>query len=185
MSAGLLNNLLLDSVLLLVNGLLYYYIRRKFVYLVSSMLIGLATFALVFVLSKNDFGVATGIGLFAIFGIIRYRTEQVPIIEMTHLFISITISVVIAIADNLTMTTESAVLLSVILIIITFLLFLLNAKNEITEMSMIIDNLDWMKKSSTEKTTYLSEKCGSPVVSFKIESIDHLRETCKVIVFCK
>lgn len=185
MSAGLLNNLLLDFVLLLANGLLYYYIRRKFVYLVSSMLIGLATFALVFVLSKNDFGVATGIGLFAIFGIIRYRTEQVPIIEMTHLFISITISVVIAIADNLTMTTESAVVLSVILIIITFLLFFLNSKNEITEMSMVIDNLDWMKKNNDEKTSYLSDKCGSNVVTFKIESIDHLRETCKVIVFCK
>ena len=73
---------------------LYYPKTKRKDYLFTYYLIGLITFFLCFGLKKLDIDTGMGLGLFAIFGIIRYRTDAIEIKEMTYLFLIIGISVV-------------------------------------------------------------------------------------------
>ena len=79
---------------------LYYPKTKRKDYLFTYYLIGLVTFFLCFGLKKLDIDTGMGLGLFAIFGIIRYRTDAIEIKEMTYLFIVIGLSVVNALAAN-------------------------------------------------------------------------------------
>ena len=79
---------------------LYYAKTKRKDYLFTYYLIGTITFFLCFGLKKLDIDTGMGLGLFAIFGIIRYRTDAIEIKEMTYLFLIIGLSVVNALASN-------------------------------------------------------------------------------------
>ena len=79
---------------------LYYAKAKRKDYLFTYYLIGLITFFLCFSLKKLDIDTGMGLGLFAIFGIIRYRTDAIEIKEMTYLFLIIGLSVVNSLASN-------------------------------------------------------------------------------------
>ena len=68
---------------------------RRRDYYFSFILMSISIFALIYLLVGSDKGVGTGValGLFAIFSIVRFRTESVPIREMTYLFLLVAISV--------------------------------------------------------------------------------------------
>ena len=70
--------------------------RRDFVF--TFMLVSTAVFLLCRLLAGVEIDLAFALGLFAIFGIIRYRTNAIPIREMTYLFIVITLAVINALA---------------------------------------------------------------------------------------
>jgi len=84
--------------LIIVIRYLYYPIAKRKDYLFTYFLIGFITFFLCFGLKKLDIDTGMGLGLFAIFGIIRYRTSTVEIKEMTYLFIVIGLSVINSLA---------------------------------------------------------------------------------------
>lgn len=85
--------------LIIVRGLYYSMARRKD-YLFSYILIGIVVFLLCYSLANVTLELGFALGLFAIFGIIRYRTRQIEIKEMTYLFLVIGISVINALASN-------------------------------------------------------------------------------------
>ena len=78
----------------------YYGSTPKKNYLFTYYLIGLIVFFLCFTLKKYKLDIGLAIGLFAIFGIIRYRTESIPIKEMTYLFIVIGVSLMNAFVNK-------------------------------------------------------------------------------------
>ncbi len=84
-------NLLIISII--VRGL-YYSVTRRKSYLFSFILISTIVFLICYMLESNTLGFGFALGLFAIFGIIRYRTNPIPIREMTYLFVVIGISVI-------------------------------------------------------------------------------------------
>jgi cellobiose-specific phosphotransferase system component IIC len=172
-------------ILLIVFCIAYYLIRRKSVYAITSFLIGLTTFFLIFILSKNEFGIAAGLGLFAIFGIIRYRTESIPIIEMTFLFICITISAIGALTDNILLTFRSSLFINAFLIVAAVILIYWYHRSKIHTMKILVDSVDWLSKSQEEKLQFLSDKCFHRVTDYDLDSIDWLREVCNVTVSYK
>ena len=72
---------------------LYYPVTKNKDYLFTYLLISVTVFFLCFLLENVKLELGFALGLFAIFGIIRYRTDPIPIKEMTYLFIVIGISV--------------------------------------------------------------------------------------------
>ncbi|WP_321373326.1 DUF4956 domain-containing protein [uncultured Draconibacterium sp.] len=89
---------------LFVSFLVVHYIyaqnsRRKDFYF-SFLSVGTVVFLLSFLLNSVKLELGFALGLFAIFGIIRYRTDAIPIKEMTYLFIVIGISVINALANK-------------------------------------------------------------------------------------
>lgn len=81
--------------------LLYYPKSRRKDYYFTFSLISVSIFFLIYLLGGVKLKVGFALGLFAIFGIIRYRTESMPVREMTYLFVIIAISVINALAGNL------------------------------------------------------------------------------------
>lgn len=79
----------------------YYRKSRRLDYYFTFILISISIFFLIYLLGSVKIKVGMALGLFAIFGIIRYRTETVPVREMTYLFVIISLSVINAIATNL------------------------------------------------------------------------------------
>lgn len=73
---------------------IYYSTARKKNYLFTYMLIGITVFSLSYLLENVNLQLGFALGLFAVFGIIRYRTDSIPIKEMTYLFVVIAISII-------------------------------------------------------------------------------------------
>lgn len=72
----------------------YYRFSKKADYLFAFFLVGIVVFFLSFTLKKYEINLGLALGLFAIFGILRYRTDQIKIREMTYLFVIIGLSLI-------------------------------------------------------------------------------------------
>lgn len=83
----------LASIMIVVRGL-YYPKCKRGEFFFTYILIAISTFMLIYVLGDVKLKAGIALGLFAIFSIIRYRTEQVAIREMTYLFIIIAMSAI-------------------------------------------------------------------------------------------
>ena len=78
---------------ILVRGIyLRYHAAAEFAF--AHMMLNLVTFALVWLMHGAEFGVGVGLGLFAIFGILRYRTQALKIIDLTYLFMAIGLALI-------------------------------------------------------------------------------------------
>ena len=107
--------LLRFAICLFVNWVIVNYLyfkkshRRDFYF--TFMLISVAIFFLVYLMMGMDRGKATmgvGLGLFGIFSIMRYRTDSMPVREMTYLFVVVCLSVVHAMASSIGADTSSS-----------------------------------------------------------------------------
>ena len=108
-------------ILLILVRLLYYPVAKRKDYLFTYILLGTAIFLLCFLLENVKLQLGLALGLFAIFGILRYRTSQIPIKEMTYLFIVICISVINALANKKVSYTE-LIFTNITVLAITFAL---------------------------------------------------------------
>ena len=108
--AQMLVRLFIDIVItwLIIDRLYYKKSKRRdfyFTFMLISIAIFFIVFFMIFVLEdmKGKTSMGIGIGLFGIFSIMRYRTDAMPVREMTYLFIIIALAVVNAIADGVPM----------------------------------------------------------------------------------
>ncbi|MFT5725193.1 MAG: hypothetical protein ACI9JN_002317 [Bacteroidia bacterium] len=88
------------SFLTLIIKWLYYSTAQRKDYLFTYYMIGIIVFFLCFTLKKYELDIGMALGLFAIFGIIRYRTDAIAIKEMTYLFVVIGVSVMNSLANQ-------------------------------------------------------------------------------------
>ena len=86
-------------VVLLVRGI-YYPIAKRKDFLFTYLLFSLTIFLMCFMLESVKLQMGFALGLFAVFGIIRYRTDAIPIKEMTYLFVVIGMSVMNALINK-------------------------------------------------------------------------------------
>ena len=100
----LLSSFLLNTIVIfIIVHFLYYPKGRRRDYYFTFLMLSISIFMLIYLLLGNssDMGIGAALGLFAIFGIIRYRTESVPIREMTYLFFLVALSVLNAKSGDL------------------------------------------------------------------------------------
>ena len=82
---------------------------------------GLITFLLCFLLSNVKLDLGFALGLFAIFAILRFRTETIKVKEMTYFFVVIGVSAINALSNNNASILELAVANGSIIIILLLL----------------------------------------------------------------
>jgi Domain of unknown function (DUF4956) len=177
-------------VLYIIIRLLYYPKAKRKDYLFTYFLIGIITFFLCFGLKKLDIDTGMGLGLFAIFGIIRYRTDAIEIKEMTYLFLVIGLSVV-----NAMLATEvekgmyqiNLLELGVINITVIIVLYIMEylwlVKHE-TRKIVNYDRVDLVHPEKYEEMKKeLEAKTGLIINRFEIGKIDYLNDTCQVRIF--
>lgn len=95
----------------------YYRKSRRVDYYFTFIIVSVSIFFLIYLLGNVKLKIGFALGIFAIFGIIRYRTEQVPIREMTYLFTITAISVINALSIQMSYTQMVATNLVIILVI--------------------------------------------------------------------
>ena len=172
----------LGIVIFIVRYLYYKKTRRKD-YLFTYILISLVVFFMVFLLENVKLELGFALGLFAIFGIIRYRTQQIPIREMTYLFLVIGISVINSLANSKVSYAE-LIFTNAALLSITYLLehvFLL--KHESSRI-VTYDNVELVKPEHRQELIKdLEERTGLNISRIEIGRIDYLRDSMRVYIY--
>ncbi len=136
-----------------------------------------------FLLSAIELSVGFAFGLFAIFGIMRYRTEPIPIREMTYLFGAITIGLINGLAIG---NFDFAMVLIPNLAILTmaFLLEHYLAKEAILETLVIYEKIENIKPANKELLLAdLKSRTGLPIKNYNIVRVDFLRDIARIRVF--
>jgi len=162
---------------------LYYTSTRRKDYLFTYILISITVFLLCFLLENVKLQLGFALGLFAIFGIIRYRTTTIPIREMTYLFVVIALSVINALASK--QISYAELLFSNFIIVFAcygfeklWLLKHRSRKNIVYEKIENVhpDRYDALKQDLQERTGLIIEK-------IEIGNIDFLRDTARIRIY--
>lgn len=162
---------------------LYYPITKRKDYLFTYYLIGMITFFLCFSLKKLDIDTGMGLGLFAIFGIIRYRTDAIEIKEMTYLFVIIGVSVVNSLASNQVSISEMAVI-NFVIIAVTFVLEKLWLIKHETRKTIIYERIDLIPTEKyNEMKADLEKRTGLQINRVEVGKIDFLNDTAQVRIY--
>jgi hypothetical protein len=171
-------------VILILVRWLYFSTSKRKDYLFTYILISSIVFLLCFLLESVALQIGFALGLFAIFGIIRYRTLTMPIKEMTYLFLIIGISVINALTDTTTSILE-IIFTNLVVIFITYGLekrWLL--KHESSKI-IIYEKIDLIKPDHhSELIDDLQQRTGiSKISRIEIGEIDLLRDICHLKIF--
>lgn len=162
---------------------LYYSKTRRKDYLFTYFLIGIITFFLCFGLMQMDIDTGMGLGLFAIFGIIRYRTDAIEIKEMTYLFMVIGISVVNALASNELSISEVTVI-NVTVLLVTFILENLWLMKHETRKTINYERIDLIKPEQRDLLKAdLEKRTGLVINRVEVGKIDFLNDTAQVRIY--
>lgn len=156
--------------------------KRKDFYF-SYIAISIVIFLLCFLLESVKIELGFALGLFAIFGIIRYRTDAIPIKEMTYLFVVIAVAVINALANK---KVSYAELLTTNVLIVGGLYILekiLNLRQEISQRIIYekIENLHTDKKE--ELMADLKLRTGINIKRIEVDRIDFLRDVANIYIF--
>jgi hypothetical protein len=172
------------AVILILIRWLYYSTTKRKDYLFTYILIASIVFLLCFLLENVKLQIGFALGLFAIFGIIRYRTNAIPIKEMTYLFLVIGISVI----NSLTSTSATLIDLLFTNLVIVFITFGLEKlwllKHESSKI-IIYEKINLIRpENRKELLKDLSERTGiNKINRIEIGRIDFLKDTCEMTIF--
>ena len=146
--------------------------RRDFYF--TFLLMTVAIFFLVYFMMGMDRGKATmgvGLGLFGIFSIMRYRTDAMPVREMTYLFIIVCLSVVHAMA-------ESMIELFIVDVISIVAIWLCELHLKVQPSKLIqYDRIEYTKQENRQLLLEdLEKRLGIKVVDVHVGAVDFLRD---------
>lgn len=162
---------------------LYYPKTKRKDYLFTYYLIGTITFFICFGLKKLDIDTGMGLGLFAIFGIIRYRTDAIEIKEMTYLFLIIGVSVINSLASNKISITEMAIINFSVVLLTYGLENLWLIKHEIRK-TINYERIDLILPEKYEEMKKdLEKRTGITINRFEVGKIDFLTDTAQIRIF--
>ena len=187
----LLIRLAINTIILtLIIRFLYYPKTKRKDYLFTYYLIGFITFFLCFGLKKLDIDTGMGLGLFAIFGIIRYRTDAIEIKEMTYLFLVIGLSVVNAMLatevskDVYQINLFELGLINLAIVIMLYVLeYLWLVKHE-TRKIITYDRIDLITSDKYEEMKDdLEKRTGLKINRIEVGKVDFLRDVAFIQIF--
>lgn len=179
----LLRFLINCAFLTLVVRFVYYKNTGTKDYLFTYFMINVLVFFICFTLKKFELDLGMALGLFAIFGILRYRTDTIPIKEMTYLFIVIGIAVINALANKKMSYAELMFTNCAILFISAGLESLSFVKRETCE-SVLYEKIELVKPARYEELLVdLQERTGLKISRLELGQINFLQDTVMIDVY--
>ncbi len=171
------------SIIYVIVKKIYYARSLRRDYLFTYFLISLIVFFLCILLDNVKLQLGFALGLFAIFGIIRYRTDPIPIKEMTYLFIVIGIAVMNALANKKVSYAELVFTNFAILAVVWVLESVWFIRHE-TQKIVRYEKIELIKpQRRAELIADLEDRTGLVINRVSIEKIDFLRDTARIIIF--
>jgi hypothetical protein len=178
-SRFLLNSL---SVIALIK-FIYFYIHKKSNYLFTFFSFNLIIFIISFLLNRVEMSMGAAFGLFAVFSMLRYRTESLDITEMTYLFLSIAFGLL-----NAMVSANWFEILLIDLLILGFVIVFESkwVANHENSKKIIYDRLDLLAKpDKTDLLIDLSKRTGYTVRKVDVESMDLLKDVATLVIYFK
>ncbi len=167
----------------LIVRVLYYPVAKRKDYLFSFILISILVFLLCHLLENVKLQLGFAFGLFAIFGILRYRTLAIPIKEMTYLFVLIGISVINALANKKISWVELIFTNMALAFLVYGLEKLWLLKHESSK-QVIYEKIDMIHpEKRAELITDLEQRTGLKINRVEVGRIDFLRDTARLIIY--
>lgn len=188
-SSKIIFRLLIDifSVFVLIR-LIYYPIYKHRDLFFTFFIFNLIIFLISFLLNKVDLSMGAAFGLFAVFSMLRYRTEDISIKDMTYLFLVIAIGLVSAVTkvkdteDNI----EYIFLIGInaVILVITYLLesnvFM---KKEVVKV-VLYENIELIRAGrNAELLEDLKLRTGFNVHRYSVQKIDFLKDAAQIKVY--
>ncbi len=172
-------------VLVVLVGFVYYRFSKKEEYLFSYILIGVMIFLICAILGSIDLQMGLALGLFAIFAIIRFRTNQYSDKDITYVFLVIGISVINSQA-NIPPPIIGAVIINISIVLITYLLELFLQKKSLNRLDLVYNKTELLKPGrDKELLKDLSRQTGYNVEKVKIQKINICKEYAEIEIFFK
>lgn len=162
---------------------IYYRKTQRKDYLFTYYMISIISFMICFALKKLEIDMGMGLGLFAIFGIIRYRTGTVRIKEMTYLFVAIGLAVVNALAGKQISLAELLFVNAGTVGFIYILEYVILQNHEMSK-TIVYEKMDLIKPENRQALQVdLEERTGLKITKILIGKVDFLRDTAQIRIF--
>jgi len=153
----------------------------------SFFIISVVVFFLAHTLSTFEMQLGMAIGMFAVFGIVRYRTEALKPQEMTYLFSAIGIAVINALA-SIGMGWSELVWINVVVLLLVYVLERFLNKNtqeekvQTKKISVVLSVAELDQEIIAQKVMELEEKLGLKIQTHQISKIDYTLGTAQLTV---
>ena len=166
----------------IIVGLLYYRKSKRRDYYFTFMLFSITIFILIFLMDNVKVQIGFALGLFAIFGMIRYRTETVPIREMTYLFVVVGISVINGLA--MTVSYTELIVTNVLLVLAVWLFESIHRKTHL-ECKIIVYEKVALTHADRENELMqdLKNRTGLDIKRLEVGHIDYLKDIAYVKIY--
>lgn len=160
----------------------YYRKSRRLDYYFTFILISISIFFLIYLLGSVKIKVGMALGLFAIFGIIRYRTETIPVREMTYIFIIISLSVINAIATNLSYAEIFAT--NLIYVASVWVVESFRGTTHVSSKLILYDRVDNIAPHQREELLEdLHKRTGLKIVKVEVGAINFLQDSVMLKIY--
>ena len=162
----------------------YYRKSQRRDYYFTFMMFAVVIFLIITLMENMKMNVAYALGLFAIFGMIRYRTETLRIREMTYLFVVMGVSII----NGQALTTSYAELFLTNLLVILAIWVFEGSKHmkQLSEKVILYDKIDLVKRGrEAELKADLEERTGISIEKMEVGHIDYLRDTAFIKIWYK
>jgi len=171
------------GVILILVRYLYYSITNRKDYLFTYLMISITVFLLCTLLNSVKLQLGFALGLFAIFGILRYRTNPIPIREMTYLFMVIGISVINALVNKKISYVE-LLFTNFSIVLIVWLFEKIFFFRHISVKNIVYEKIDLIKPEMKEEMKKdLEARTGLKIEKIEIGKINFLRDSAALKIY--
>jgi hypothetical protein len=161
--------------------LIYYPVYRRTDLFLTFFSFNIVIFMIAYVLNSTEMSMGAAFGLFAVFSMLRYRTEGISTINMTYLFLGIALGLVLAIGG---LGLAGLAFAAGTLLLLTFLLERVLLRHREERHEVLYDNLAMVKLSShPDLIADLKTRTGLDVRRVEIIEIDLLRECARLALY--
>lgn len=172
-------------ILFCIVRIIYYSMRKRTDYLFSFFLFNTLVFSICILLNSVEVGIGFAFGLFAVFGILRYRTETIPIREMTYFFIVITIAVINGVT-NQNVSLFELLFINLIILAITYILEKSINLQKRGHKKIVYEKIELIKPENRKQLIHdLKERTGLDIQKVKIGNINFLRDVADIEIYYK
>lgn len=172
------------AVAFVIVRLIYFPQAREKRYIFTFFAFNTVIYFVMGLLNGTDLGIGVGFGLFAIFSVLRYRTDTVPIREMTYLFVLIALPVVnsILLAE---LAYEEFLVANIATIGVLFILEREWGFAYETRKHIVYERIDLIRPENWPLLMQdLSERTGLPITRVEIGRLNFLRDTAEITIIC-
>jgi hypothetical protein len=164
---------------------IFYRNNRDKDYLFTFFMFNLMTFFICVLLRKVPMEMGFAMGLFAVFGILRYRTEALPIKEMTYLFIVIGLAMINALT-NKSISMVELLFTDFVIVGVTLGIELIWFNNHERSKTIVYEKIEMIKPiHNDELMADLRERTGLDVFKFTIGNVDFLKDVASIKIYYK